>query len=269
MSENVPRRSKLPTLKDFGSDFMLNLSLNSESELARLIDDVEPYFAYMQTDSLAYPAKVNLDSYLSHINYRILKNPASLGDHARKILLIQSKKTGADQLAAALADLFHVLKGGGYQLRKRFLLTSRDLIPADHFKKLVGKLKTGDLSTEERWLEALPTLMVEKSNVEVVGRIVDQEASGRLPDGEGSLSLANEYIENSQIELAIDTLEASITENPYVIEPALLLIELYERSLAVERFQTVYQKLQQIADEALPDCWQQAEEYFEQLSVNK
>ncbi len=247
---------------------MLNLSFNSESELARLIDDVEPYFVYMKTDSLAYPETVNSDRYLSHINYCILKNPASLGDHVRKILLIRDKKAGSDQLAAALADLFHVLKGKGYRLRKRFLLASRKLIAADLFEKLAGKLKSGDLSIEEHWLETLPTLMVEESTVNVVCRMVDKATNSRLTDDEGSLALANEYIENSQIELAIDTLEASVAENPYTIEPALLLIELYQRSFAVDRFHAVYLKLQEIADEVLPDCWQQAEKYFMQSPIN-
>jgi hypothetical protein len=131
---------------------------------------VEPHFVFLQLNLLTCPDSLSADRYLSHINYRILQNPVNLTEHVRKIHLFQNENLNQKKLAAALADLFFVLKSGGYALRKRLLLTSRELIDSEIFSHLAEKLKSGKLSMSESWLSELPTLMVEKTTLEIVGK---------------------------------------------------------------------------------------------------
>jgi hypothetical protein len=224
---------------------------------------VEPHFVFLRSKLLTCPEGLSADRYLSHINYRILENPANLVEHVRKIHLFQNENLNQKKLTAALADLFFVLKTGGYALRKRLLLTSRELIDSEIFDHLAEKLKNGKLSISENWLSELPTLMVEKTTLEIVQKQT-QEPRIAADDKDNAMRLADEYIENSQIDLAIETLEEAVLKTPGDDQPAKLLIELYRQTAEYDRFQTILQKLYQTHHETLPDCWQMASIEFEQ-----
>jgi len=223
---------------------------------------VEPYFILLQSKSLSCPQGLSADRYLAHINYRILEKPASLTDHVRKVQLLQHEKPDQTKLAGALVDLFFILKTAGFALRRRLLLTSRELIDADVFKRLSDKLKNGSLSMSEAWLSGLPTLLVEKPVLEIVQRQA-QASLGAADDDNNAMLLADEYIENSQIDLAIETLEAAVLKKPDDEEPANLLIELYRQTAEFDRFRGFWQKLGKRHTEALPTCWQLANLEFE------
>ena len=223
---------------------------------------VEPHFVFLRSKLLTCPEGLSADRYLSHINYRILENPANLTEHVRKIFLFQRENLNQLQLTAALADLFFVLKAGGYALRKRLLLTSRELIDTEVFNRLADKLRNGKLSMSESWLSGLPTLMVEKPVLEIV-RKKAQEPRNVADDKDNAMLLADEYIENSQIDLAIETLEEAVLKAPGDDQSAQLLIELYRQTAQYDRFQTILQQLYQTHHETLPDCWQMASIGFE------
>jgi len=223
---------------------------------------VEPYFVFFRSNFLTCPEALSTDRYLSHIDYRILHNPLNLTDHVRKILLLQSESLDHQKLAAALADLFFVLKASGFALRRRLLMTSRELIDSHVFNNLDERLKSGLLSMSEHWLSELPTLMLEKPQLEIVRK---QDQAKSPADGkENGMHLVDEYIENSQIDLAMDTLEEIVQKAPGDDEPAQLLIELYRQTAEYARFQSYYQKLDQTRHESLPDCWQMASVEFTQ-----
>ena len=225
---------------------------------------VEPYFVLRESNLLICPQGLSTDRYLSHINYRILQTPANLTDHVRKIHLFQQENLNQRLLVAALADLFFVLKQSGYALRKRLLLTSRELIDSKVFDHLVDKLKSGNLSMSENWLSGFPTLLVEKPVLEIVRR-QDQGSRGTTDDKDNAMLLADEYIENSQINLAIETLEEAVLKESGDDKPAELLIQLYRQTAEFDRFRDFLHKLEQVQDETLPDCWQLASIEFEQL----
>ncbi|MCP4432642.1 MAG: hypothetical protein GY806_16845 [Gammaproteobacteria bacterium] len=216
---------------------------------------IEPYFWFLQSSLLVYPESFQSGIFLGHINYQILQNPLSLSDHVRKIRLIEEEELSSDQLIAALADLFFILKQGGYALRQRLLFSSRKFIDGEIYKKFIVKLKTGDLSTSENWLQKFPTLLAEKPAINVVSQLAQSSSA----DSPGGVMLANEYLENSQIDLAIDTLEKTLLENPVDNAATLLLIELYQSTGNLERHSKMYKKLKQIGGEVLPECWKLTE----------
>ncbi len=225
---------------------------------------LEPYFVLRESSLLICPQNLSTDRYLNYINYRIRQTPANLTDHVRKIYLFQQESLNQRLLVAALADLFFVLKQSGYALRKRLLLASRELIDSTIFSHLVDKLKSGNLSISENWLRGFPTLLVEKPVLEIVRR-QDQASRGPTDDKDNAMLLADEYIENSQINLAIETLEEAVLKASGDEEPAELLIELYRQTAEYDRFRDFSHKLEQTQNETLPDCWQLASIEFELL----
>ncbi len=230
--------------------------MNTETSFEQLCLEQEPYFAFMQHTGLKSPDGLAVEKSLGYLNYCIIENPSSLRHHITKIKLILEDKAEADQLVAALADLFCVLKKDGYELRKRMLRYSRSRLDEGTFMQLIKKLKSGDLLVDENWLASYPTLTPISSVVEVI-KNADKEAENG-EQTQDSLTLAYEYIENSQMDQALDTLEAAALEEPADIEIAELLIELYKQMSDNERLFAMHQKLQQGGDHDLPKCWVEA-----------
>ncbi len=97
--------------------------------------------------------------------------------------------------------------------------------------------------------------------------VVVVSSKGNSPRQDGAddlLELAQGYIENSQLDLAIDTLEKAVTENPLESEIAELLTELYRRTSDRDRFVAMHQKLVAAVDSDLPGCWIEVENQMTQ-----
>lgn len=227
---------------------------------------VEPHFLLGQSVKLNITSAIPVSKLLTSLNYRITRNPAHITDHVRKILLLKAYKLDSELVFAALIDLFVVLKKGGIPIRKRMLFFCKNSLPEEKFNQLRNKLDSGDISYNESWINKAPTLLPDESRS---GNFITQTHSNENEQtaSQTPYDLANEYIQNSQLQLAISTLEKALQTDPVDEESAKLLTHLYRSLSDNSRFSQIYSIVKKKAGSQLCSCWQDTAQFFSERTV--
>ena len=194
--------------------------------------------------------------------YKVSTTPKRLISHLQRIYFTYSHDM-ADQLYAALVDLFSVLEGRGKELSARMVSSTRSLLSEDQLGRLVNYLKHpnksllhgNNFSVLTKGLVGSGILLTEQNNVEVVA-VHDP------------LVIARDYVEYSQLDAAIETLESGVLEAPEREDLQTDLLELYKVTKNIQAFS----KFRDLLIEKKLDLsvgWQDLTDFFAELTNEK
>ena len=194
--------------------------------------------------------------------YKVSTKPKLLISHLQRIYFTYSHNM-ADQLYAALVDLFSVLDGRGKELSGRMVSSTRSLLSEEQLGLLVNYLKHpkksllhgNNFSVLTTGLVGSGILLIEQKNVEAVA-VHDP------------LVIARDYVEYSQLDSAIETLEAGVLEDPDREDLQTDLLELYKVTKNIQAFS----KFRDLLIEKKLDLssgWQDLTDYFAELTNEK
>jgi hypothetical protein len=182
----------------------------------------------------------NSDSYNDELVYQkivfgIFRIPKNIILHVQRIHFTYSRKL-AEQLYAALVDLLWVLDGKGKPLSNRMIKATHSLLSE------VQNTLLGDYQTQLN----RTIFKGNKFSIFTLGllgtNILLSEQNKKISDHD-PLLLAQDYIEYSQLDAAIKTLEAGIFESPDREELQTELLELYEVTKDSQAFALMHSKL--------------------------
>lgn len=193
----------------------------------------------------------NGDQTLNSLAFKVRRNPKDLLSHLRRIYFCHQASL-SKQLYAALLDLLIVLQGKGQAIGKRMLYGSRQQIDEHQFKLLEHAVKSDYDKLGNRY--SLFT-----SGQIGTCELLEQHQTEVQHD---FLILANDFIEYSQLDQAMDVLETGINLNPDRIDLQEALLELYKSTENRTRFQSSYKSFL-AAGISLIDDWQRMTHYFE------
>ena len=194
--------------------------------------------------------------------YKVSTKPKSLISHLQRIYFTYSHDM-AEQLYAALIDLFSILDGRGKELSARMLSSTRSLLSEEQLDLLVNYLRRPDksllhgnnFSVLTKGLVGTNILLTEQKNVE----------SNAVHD---PLIIARDYVEYSQLDFAIETLETGLLEAPDREDLQTELLELYKVTKNIQAFS----KFRDLLLEKKFDLsveWQNLTDYFAELTNEK
>ncbi len=167
---------------------------------------------------------------LTALVLKVRRNPENLLAHLRRIYFCFEKSLSS-QLYAALLDFLIVLHGKGHALSHRMINSCRSHL--DHQQALELAVSVKNPQTLSGNCFSLFTHgLLGKS-----GLIAYQYQTQEKHD---VLALANDFIEYSQLDEAMDTLEIGITQHPERQELQEALLELYVSTDNYQRLQKLY-----------------------------
>jgi len=174
-------------------------------DLAKVLD---PGFELGHLRALKLPrplANPRVGAYLAH---QVARKPGDLTRHAQRIALHQTQGE-ADQLYAALVDLFIALGHKGFDLKRRLLAQATPGLPAEKAGLLTTHLQTG-----------LPR---HHGLGDVPGSVLGQAIRGSLEftrrvattrEGRPALQEARELMQDGLVEQAQEVLESALAQTP-------------------------------------------------------
>ena len=201
--------------------------------------------------------KQTVEHLYQQIVYKVLTNPKHLILHLQRIYFTY-RQGMTEPLYAALVDLFSVLDGRGKELSSRMVSSTHSLLTEHQAKvlasylehKKISLLAGNKFSVLTKGLVGSDILLTESNNEVIV---------------HDPLAIARDYIEYSQLDAAIETLEAGVVEDPERQELQLDLLELYKVTKNVQAFTKMYDLL--IDKELdLPSGWKELTDYFAGLA---
>lgn len=194
----------------------------------------------------------NEDQALNALVFKVRRNPKDLMAHLRRIYFCHQKRL-SDQLYAALLDLIIVLQGKGQAICRRMMLGSRARLDGQQIAKL-RKAIDDEHSKQGNRFSLFTRGLVGKCE------LVEYQQQGEKEHD--FLMLANDFIEYSQLEQAMDVLETGITVSPDRQDLQEALLELYKSTRNRTRFETFYHSLIETGA-PLIDEWRLMAIYFE------
>ncbi|PIE40747.1 MAG: hypothetical protein CSA49_06900 [Gammaproteobacteria bacterium] len=211
---------------------------------------VEPYYLFANSTQLFFPPELLGEKSLTYINYELQRQPLKLENHVRKIGYCREMKH--PHLLAALADLFLVLGTHGNALKLRLLQRCRDSLLPEDYAMLNRCADTALDST----LSRLPDACLFKQSCQ---HVVDFDLHASNAENEADIELIVEtFIENSQIDQAMDLLEDHLLNQPEHQPLTRTLIDLYIASSQISRGLNFVEKLS-VSHGELSDHWVDAE----------
>jgi hypothetical protein len=196
-----------------------------------------------------------------YLTFCIIRNPADLISHMRRIILL-GKIGDSEELYAALIDLFITLGSKGKALRSRLLQQYRSrLTPAQH-TTLSQSSKQGITVVQSPLSSASVLAKGITGTCSLIRPITDTRREEKSSD---PLQEARKYIEYSQIDAAREVLERAVLENPERIELQKELLELYRAGRDVENFQKIFRELHS-SGIPISDDWSAASEFFSETA---
>ena len=201
--------------------------------------------------------KQTVEHLYQQIVYKVSTNPKQLISHIQRIYFTY-RQGMPEPLYAALVDLFSVLGGRGDELSKRMVSFAHSLLTEDQVKVLaryladknISLLAGNKFSVLTKGLVGSAVLLTEKSK----GVIVHDP-----------LVIARDYIEYSQLDAAIETLEAGVLEDPERLALKSDLLELYKVTKKSQAFTKMHDLLIE-KDLGLSADWQKLTDYFAGLA---
>lgn len=206
------------------------------------------------SDDAVMPFNVNLssaDPILNTLILRVSRKPKDLLAHLRRIYFCY-RHALPEPLYAALADLLIVLDQKGKDLSRRLILGSRSRLDA----KQLAILKSG--------IQDLQPVQGNRYSLFTKGLVgVSQllEVTRQAQAQRDVLELAHDFIEYSQLDEAMTTLEQGLEQAPNRRDLQALLLELYKSTDNSGRFQRCYDKIGK-SGEPLMNEWQQLAVFF-------
>ncbi len=197
--------------------------------------------------------KQTVEHLYQQIVYKVSTNPKQLISHIQRIYFTY-RQGMVEPLYAALVDLFSVLDGRGKELSIRMVSSTHSLLSEHQGRDLasylehtkISLLAGNKFSVLTKGLVGSGILLTEKNNVEIV---------------HDPLAIARDYVEYSQLDSAIGTLEAGVLEDSERQELQLELLELYKVTKNVQAFTKMHDLL---IDKSLdlPSGWKELTDHF-------
>ena len=189
--------------------------------------------------------------------YKVCRSPKRLMFHLQRIYYCSDNKL-SEQLYAALIDLFYVLKGKGRALGQRIATEVMPVLAEQEAAQIKNYLATYD-----EFLLSGNRYSIFTTGV-VSSLIVIKEAT-KVNTEYDVLTLAHDYIEYSQLEQAMEVLEAGILEMPGRLELQTELLELYTMTKSYLAYKKMTNQLQNNQID-ITNEWQNAAKYFAELN---
>ncbi|MCQ8115867.1 type IV pilus assembly protein FimV [Methylomonas rosea] len=187
---------------------------------------------------------------LTAIVFKISRNPKDLLTHLRRIYFCYDRRL-SEQLYAALLDLVIVLDGKGNSISRRMIQASQSQLHGQQYQDL---LKTkGPEPVGNRYSLFSKGMLGRRELVRSIQQTETQH---------DYLALANDFIEYSQLEQAMDVLETGINFHHDRPDLQMALLELYKSTKNRERFQINRQRFSD-SGIVLDGEWLELANYFE------
>jgi hypothetical protein len=190
---------------------------------------------------------------LNTLTFKVSRNPGNLLAHVRRVYFCYQNST-SERLFAALLDLLIVLDGKGQAISQRLIHGSRSRVDRAQFVALKNALSQSRQLPNNRY-------SLFSSGLRGTPRLVDYQQQTQVQ--QDFLSLANDFIEYSQLEQAMNTLETGVRYSPQREDLQLALLELYQSTNNRVRFQTQYQNLS-TEGVSLADEWRLLADWFDE-----
>ncbi len=174
------------------------------------------------------------DALYQQVLFRIAAHPNDLTRHVQRIVL-SYKNAWSHRYYAALSDLLWVLNGKGKALAWRLFNGGRALLNDTQKQQIESYLQSND----NQAVKASPDTLLINDLIGVSCWMTQSIASATISD---PLTIAQGFIEYSQIDEAILTLEQAIRDDPECQELQTELLVLYKATRARERCFNFYQQ---------------------------
>jgi hypothetical protein len=181
---------------------------------------------------------------LRDLVFKVRRNPNNLLAHLRRIYFCFQQSLSF-QLYAALLDFLIVLQGKGQALSHRMINSCRSHLDPQQVLELAMAVKNPQTLSGNRFSLFTNGLL---GKCELIAYQHDTEEKLDV------LALANDFIEYSQLDEAMDTLEIGIAQHPERQDLQEALLELYISTDSSQRFQKFYTAYS-TADMQLIDKW--------------
>lgn len=193
---------------------------------------------------------------LERLAYKVSRKPVNLLAHLRRIYWCHQNQL-APQLYAALMDLLIVLNGRGLQLSRKLIIGCASRLDPQSVKQLRRLAKKP---------QRLPSNIYSLFATGVIGSFQLVDYSHHNIIEHDFLTLANDFIEYSQLDEAMDVLEQGLAMEPEHQEGQDMLLQLYKSTGSHERFCKQYQLLLETGQPML-DGWAALKQIFDGKSV--
>jgi len=201
------------------------------------------------------------ESLYQQITFKVLRSPNSLVSHLQRIFLTYSLGM-QEQLYAALVDLLWVLNGKGAALSNRMLEGTRSVLTKSQVNILEGYIQQADHAL----LKANQFSVCTSGSIDSRELLISKNENNKQTYD--PLKLARDYIEFSQLDEALETLEQAILKTP---ERQDILKELLELLKMTKNFQA-FTKIRDIfiqRELGLSAEWQELVDYFAEINNEK
>ena len=193
---------------------------------------------------------------LTALALKVSRKPNDLLAHLRRIYFCYEHAL-SEPLYAALLDLLIVLDDKGHDLRRRLLAGCRSQLNDQQLLAL-NIVCHGLQNIQGNQFSLFTKGLIGKSQLLKVGKPVQAQ--------QDALILAKDYIEYSQLEQAMSTLEQAMELEPDREDIQLLLLELYQSTRSVERFVNQFHALMQRGVSTIA-AWQALADVFNEKTV--
>jgi len=231
------------------------------------ITDKKPLAAPTYSDNSFFVREVlwlteeqTAESLYQQITFKVLRKPNKLFTHIQRIFLTYSLGM-QEQLYAALVDLLWVLNGKGTALSKRMLEGTRSVLTKSQVNVLEGYIQQADRAL----LPANQFSICTSGSIDTRELLFTKNENKQQYD---ALKLARDFIEFSQLEEALETLEQAILKTPErqdVLKELLDLLKITKNYQAFTKIRDIFIQ----RELGLSAEWQELADYFVEINNEK
>ncbi len=204
----------------------------------------------------SFESNMDESQQMNFLIHQVSRTPTNLGCHYQRIYHCFTQKN-SQHLQAALADLLIILNGKGKGFSSRMISGSSSLLD----DSIINLLQQGQTESQRLSCNRIKYSLFTQGLIGMTDLIRQKQQSS---DDRDVLVLANEYIEYSQLDEAMDILEQSIEQDGRV-ELQQLLLDLYRATEEKQRFNQTFRNLQ-MKPIKLIARWQEIDCFFNELS---
>ena len=210
-------------------------NLRSDVETCNLQE--EAHFAFSSSNWLLNKSNISEDVFLRYIDYSIRHNENDLLSHVRKVFFCQ-KNRRSDIIGSAIKALFSSLGNNGQQLKTSILTSSKHLISKEEYLHLRTMIDSTTADTKEQ--KPKPQNLESTKNTDTTL-------------GTAS-AIAESFIENGQLNEAMDYLEDHLLKNDENLELSKTLASIYTLCNEKKRLKHFSRKLSNNG-KVVPNCF--------------
>ncbi len=214
---------------------------------------LDPHLAILSQSELALRYAHDFDGFLAYLGHRILQRPGDIKSHVQCILLLIQHADGA-LLYGALVDLFIALGDKGQALKQRMLELAAPQLNRTSQVFLQRHVADG-VNACDAAIERVRSALLRAATCGGEP-LVRRHSTAEGAQEQSPLQEAQEFIQHGQLELALDTLERALLDDPNQEEIAGELFDLYQRMGATERMEAMRVQLQERG--RIPPSWDRA-----------